>query len=255
MGSFDTPRLRRLAQRIRALETERPHFQTTIALGLPPLEEVLPERRLPAGSLVELLAGAPGAGAWTLALLMAKHVCGTQKALVIADVERHFYPPGAAALGIDLARTLVVRPRMRQKALLAISQALRCPAVGAVIVHFEQLPAVDFRRLQLAAETGGGAGFLLRPLTALRTPSFAAVRLVIAPVVSVQEQRVVQVEVVRLRGGKSGQSFLLEIDHETGHVSIPAPVAAAKLGKSAKPRGSAKPRSELFSPCAKVKRP
>jgi protein ImuA len=249
MGSLTTPPIHRLADRIRAIEAERPHFQTTLSLGLPPLEEMFPERRLPAGSLMELLTAAPGGGAWTLALLMAKHACGTHRTLVVADVERHFYPPGAAALGVDLARTIVVRPRTRQKALLAVTQALRCPAIGAVIARFEQLPAVDFRRLQLAAETGGGAGFLLRPLTALRTSSFAAVRLVIAPVVSVQEDRVVQVEVARLRGGKSGQAFFVEIDHETGHVSVPAPVAAAKSGTQ-----SAKPRSELHLPCPTVKR-
>ncbi len=227
--------LRRLAQRIRAIEAERPHFQMTISLGLPRLEEMFPQHRLPAGSLVELLNAAPGAGAWTLALFMAKHACGMHKTLVIADVERHFYPPAAAALGVDLDRTIVVRPRTRQKALLAVTQALRCPAIGAALVRFEQLPAVDFRRLQLAAEIGGGAGFLLRPLTALRTPSFAAVRLVIAPVVSVQEDRVVQVEVARLRGGKAGQSFFVEIDHETGHVSVPAPMAAAKFAKPSVP--------------------
>jgi protein ImuA len=235
MHSWTAVQLHRLAERIRSIEAERPHFQTAVPLGLPLLEEMFPERRLPAGSLVELLSDAVGAGAWTLALFLAKHACGTHKTLIIADVERHFYPPGAAALGIDLDRALVIRPRTRQKALLAVTQSLRCPAIGAALARFEQLPAVDFRRLQLAAETGGGAGFLLRPLTALRTPSFAAVRLVLAPVVSVQADRVVQVEVARLRGGKSEQSFFVEIDHETGHVSVPAPMAAAKLAKR-KPR-------------------
>jgi protein ImuA len=218
--------VQKLAQRIRDIEAERPHFQATLALGIPVLEEALPERRLPAGSLVELLAAAPGAGVWTLALLMAKHACDERKCLVIADAERHFYPPGASLLGIDWRRTLVVRPKVRHKVLAAITQSLRCPAVGAALARFDHLPTADCRRLQLAAETGGGVGFILRPRAALRTPSFAAVRLLVSPLVSVQADRRLQVEVVRLRGGKSGQSFLLEIDDETGDVRVPARVAA-----------------------------
>src|SRR5437868_7675896 len=108
--------IRHLAERIRTMEADRPHFQASVSLGITPLEKVLPERRLPAGSLIELLTPTPGAGAWSLALTMARHACGTHKALVIADAERNFYPPGAAALGIDLERTLVIRPRQRAKA-------------------------------------------------------------------------------------------------------------------------------------------
>jgi hypothetical protein len=231
--------LRRLADRIRTLEAERPHFATTVSLGLPALEDTLPDRRLPAGSLVELLAAAPGAGAWTLALVMARHACGRHKSLMIADVERRFYPPGAARLGIDLERTLVIRPKLRHKALSAVAQSLRCAAIGAVIVPFEHLPTTDFRRLQLAAENGGGIGFLVRPMTALCTPSFAAVRLAVSPAPLPDREAAVRrlrVEIVRLRGGKSGQSFFLEIDDETSHVSVPAslavatPVARKRLG-------------------------
>ena len=66
--------LRRLAQRIRDIEaSERPHFHDAVSLGIAGLEQALPEGRLPAGSLVELLAAAEGAGAWTLALMMARH--------------------------------------------------------------------------------------------------------------------------------------------------------------------------------------
>lgn len=258
MKPASTPVLRQLAQQIRTLQTERPGFSTTVSLGLPALERALPAHRLPAGSLVELLADAPGAAAWKLALVMAKHACGQHKSLVIADLERRFYPPGAARLGIDLDRTLVIRPRVRPKALSAVTQSLRCPAIGAVIVPFEHLPTTDFRRLQLAAEHGGGVGFLVRPMTALRTPSFAAVRLTISPVPLPKREKMgtgagldlkssmlgkkglepvpifrgmrMRVDIVRWRGGKSDQSFFLEIDDETGHVSVPAPLAAPEFG-------------------------
>ncbi|MCA1605869.1 MAG: hypothetical protein LC775_10435 [Acidobacteria bacterium] len=219
--------VRTLAQRIRDIEGERPHFEASTSLGIPALERALPERRLPAGSLVELLAARPGAGLWTLALIMTRHACGDHKCLVIADAERNFYPPGALQLGIDLRRTLVIRPPPRQRLLMALTQSLRCSAVGAVLAYFDQLPTVDFRRLQLAAEAGGGIGLLLRPGTALQAPSFATARLLVTPLPSVQPRRQLQVEVIKLRGGQAGQSFVLEIDHETGDVHLPTALAAA----------------------------
>ena len=221
--------LERLAQRIRDIEaSERPHFHADVALGIGGLEQALPEGRLPAGSLVELMSAAEGAGAWTLAMVMARHACGECKVLVIADPARRFYPPAAARLGIDLRRTIVIRPRDKRYTLAAVTQSLRCAAVGAVIGGFDSLPAFDFRRLQLAAELSGALGLLLRPAAALRVPSFATARLSVTPVASANAKRRIRVDIVRVRGGKSGQSLLLEVDHETGDVRVSAALAAAK---------------------------
>jgi protein ImuA len=199
-----------------------------VSLGVGPLDALLPGERLPAGSLVELLSAADGAGAWTLGLLMAKHVCGEWKLLVVIDSERCFYPPGAAQLGIDLERSLVVRPRSGQEALLATNQALRCAAVGSVIGRHDQLRTLDARRLQAAAEAGGGVGFVLRSAKALQVPSFANLRLLIAPLASRDAaRRYLRVEIVRCRGGKDGQSVILEIGNEAGDVCVLPHVAPA----------------------------
>jgi hypothetical protein len=192
---------------------------------VPGLDELLPEKRLPAGSLVELLSEASGAGAWSLALLMGQQVCGEQRALVMADLGRSFYPPAAVKLGVDLARTIVIRPRTWRDAFVAIDQSLRCPAVGAVVGWCDRLKAVDFRRLQLAAETGGGLGLLLRPAALLRQPSFAVLRLHVTPIGTSNGARRIEVEMVRCRGGKEGGRLLLEINDETGHVRVPAGLA------------------------------
>ena len=225
---MNTPLLRHLAQRIAAIEdAERPLIQTTVPLALPVLSEAFSAQGLPAGSLVELLSAVDGAGAWTLALILARHACGERKILVVADGPRCFYPPAACRLGIDLRRTLVIRPKEREHAISALAQALRCPAVGAVLGGFERLTSPEYRRLQLAAETGGAVGLLVRPASARTMPSFASIRLRVAPCVCGELNRRIQVEVLRRRGGKAGQTFLLEIDHETGHVRVPAAVAAA----------------------------
>jgi hypothetical protein len=114
MASSQDDLLRRLAERIREIEqSERPHTQTAVPLDIAGLADLLPEGRLPAGSLVELLSAAEGAGVWTLALLMAMRAYGEHRVLVIADGQRAFYPPAAARLGLDLKRTLVIRPFSR----------------------------------------------------------------------------------------------------------------------------------------------
>jgi protein ImuA len=252
MDSSQQALLRRLEQCIREIEANaRPCAETAISPCAAGLETVLPEESLRGGSLVELLSARPGASVWTLALILARQACGERKALVVADEERRFYPPAAARMGIDLCRTVVIRPKSRHF-LSAIVQSLRCPAVGAVLGWFDRLPPVDFRRLQLAAEAGGGLGLLLRPRTALRTPSFAAARLLVAPVAagvghaaSVPDRtpiactqpartlaacvtrRRLRVEAVRVCGGKSGRAVVLEVDDETGDVHVPAVLAPA----------------------------
>src|SRR4029077_11136926 len=66
--------VRDLAERIRTLETSfRLVEPTAIPLGAGGLGDLFPGGRLSTGSLVELLPSAPGAGAWTLALLLARH--------------------------------------------------------------------------------------------------------------------------------------------------------------------------------------
>jgi hypothetical protein len=254
--------LHQLARRIGEIETnERPLGRTVVPLAILGLMDALPSGGLSAGSLVELLSGTEGAGAWTLALVLGKQACGERKAFVVADEQRCFYPPAACKLGIDLRRTLVIRPKERAGTLTALVQSLRCAAVGAVIGSFTRLNAVEYRSLQLAAEMGGGVGFIMRPAPVGSGPCFASVRLLVTcegretrdegretrdegressddsslisrpspltPRPSPLARRI-QIEVIRLRGGKAGRSFVLEIDHETGDVRVPAPVAVAK---------------------------
>jgi protein ImuA len=233
--------LKNLAERIAEIERkEHPCLQTAILVGMPAWEDVLLGGKLGAGSLVELLTAEEGAGGWTLALFMARYACGQRKVLVVADAERRFYPPAAWRLGIDLRRTVVIRPNEGKAALAAMTQSLRCAAVGAAIGKLERLGATDCRRLQIAAESGGGVGFILRPAAALSMPSFATVRLLVAPLPvfeclrssTTPQARCIQVEVARFRGGKTGQSLVLEIDDEKGHVRLPAGVADAKSPSS-----------------------
>jgi protein ImuA len=219
-----------LARRIRQVESSCRPCRSSIPLGLPGLDDCLPEGGLPAGALVEVLAAAAGAGAWTLALLLAERACGAHKALVVADPRGWFYPPAASKLGVDLEQCIVVRPASARDAVAAFRQALACAAVGAALGWFDQLSSSEGRQLQLAAEAGGGMGLLVRPAAALRNPSFAGLRLLVRPAPAPDFPRRVGVEVVRCRGAAGGQSLVLEIDDETGSMRVPPGVAAPAGG-------------------------
>ncbi|MBX9680138.1 MAG: hypothetical protein K2X38_15365 [Gemmataceae bacterium] len=216
-----------LSERIRSLESGERSKRPGIPILHPGLADVLPQRRLPAGSLVECLASTEGAGAWTVALLLGQQACASGRTLVIADDRGCFYPPAACRLGIDWKRTLLIRLQKADACFGALRQSLACPAIGAAIGRFDQLDATLYRRLQLAAETGGGVGLLLLPSAALRQPSFAAVRLLVSPMASAGPRRRLRVEAVRMRGERAGQSAVVELDHETGDVHLSAPMASA----------------------------
>jgi protein ImuA len=147
--------------------------------GIPALDRLLPRGGFGPGALFEWLSAGEGEGAETLTLLFAARLLEQGGALVVIDERREFYPPGAACLGIDLDRTVVVQPKNARDSLWAFEQALRCPAATLVLGWSDRAGDRVLRRLQLAAEAGRGLGFVLRPETCRREPSWGEARLLV----------------------------------------------------------------------------
>ena len=188
---------RRLDRRAR-----RPSESDPVSTGVPALDRLLPRGGLTPGSVVEYL----GLGV-SLALAAARSAC-QDRALLVVDPLRQL---DAAAWGIELTRTVVVRPASAADELWACDQALRCPGIGAVLARLERLPQRDFRRLQLAAESGGTFGLLIRPARLRGQPTWADVQWLVKPCPSKNGWRL-QVELLRCRGGCEGGSAILELD-------------------------------------------
>ncbi len=131
--------------------------------GAAAVDRLLPGGGLRQGMLVEWLGAISGCGAATLGLLGAREACREGGVLVVIDRSQTFYPPAAAAWGIDLERLIVVRPSNARDELWAAVQALRSPVVAALWTNIERLDSRAFRRLQLAAEAGRTLGVLVRP--------------------------------------------------------------------------------------------
>jgi len=154
---------------------------TTVSTGSALLDQVLPGGGLQRGSLVEWLAAGPASGATTAALMAASQACRAGGMLAVLDAERSFYPPAIADRLIVRSRLLIIRPACRQDEAWALDQLLRQPGIAAVLAWIPSGDDRAFRRLQLAAEAGGGLGLLIRPAAARRTPCWASVRFAVQP--------------------------------------------------------------------------
>ncbi|WP_254509056.1 ImuA family protein [Anatilimnocola floriformis] len=158
------------------------------------------------GTLVEWL-GEDGCGATSLALAVAQQACQDGQSLVVIDPRRRFYPPAAENI---LSKTIVTWPATDSDQEWTALQALRSPAIGAVLWWPEKLTERTFRRLQLAAESGRSLGLLVRSAAVIGKPSWAELRLLVRSLAAETGRRF-QVEVVRYRGA-SGRSMEVEIN-------------------------------------------
>jgi hypothetical protein len=229
-----------LREQVRRIEGSRRPEEDAAAFssGAPPLDRLLPERGFVRGSLIEWLAEEEGGGAGTLALMAAREAALEGGAVVVMDRGRKshdfrygaFYPPAAAALGIDLESVIVIRAQNERDELWALDQALACRGVAAVWAPLERLDWRSFRRLQLAAESGGSLGLLLRPARVRGQPSWSHLQLLVsrpppdarrpgkADLLADLRGRRLQVEITR--GRTTGRSKVeLEIDEVTSRVS------------------------------------
>jgi hypothetical protein len=219
-----------LKERIRCLEQANRKRQWTapVSSGLASLDQLLPDRGFAAGTLVEWLGAEFGSGVMTLTLAVSGHLAQPDGMLVIVDAERDLFPPAAADLGVPLERTVVVQPPDLRTQWWALEQSLRSGAVAVTLGWIDRANERVMRRLQLAAETGGGVGFLIRPALCRTAVSWADLRFLVTPL---SDARSVgwrlQVELLACRGGGAvGQVGNLPIVVELGNETNPVPVAA-----------------------------
>lgn len=253
--------LRRLAEAIERIEgTRRPRDGRPVASGFAALDRLLPEGGFHRGAIVEYLSAGGGSAAASLALATARSaMLAAGGVLLVVDRERTFYPPAAAAWGISLDRLILAWPDNDDDERWTLDQALRSPAVAAVLAWPADMEGNDFRRWQLAAEAGGSLGLFVRPDAVRGEPSWAEARLAVSPlavattvsaearpaasfppsfVASSVPHRVLRVELLKCRGRAGGSMVEVAIDDATNHATNGAthPVPVAKRLVASTPR-------------------
>jgi len=195
--------LARLREEIRRIERRAARRSGCVPCGLAEVDGALPGGGFPRGAISELRGG-PASGKTGVALAVFAALCEEGLAAFV-DGRGELYPPAAAALGVDLARLLIVRPATagsdrggargtgptrgpdRDPAIAALWAAEALLASGAFAAVAVDVPLARtvrgadamLRRLQAAAEKGGAVGLWLSHAgAALRPP--AAVRVELA---------------------------------------------------------------------------
>jgi protein ImuA len=123
------------------------------------IDQGLPDGGLARAAVHEVLAADPGAAAGFCALVLAR--AGGTVLWIAAEPDA--WPPGLARFGLSPAELVLVRAPRAADGLWAMEESLRCPGVAAALLVTTEVDLTAARRLQLAAESGGGIGLLLRP--------------------------------------------------------------------------------------------
>ena len=183
------------------------------------------------GSVHEILSPASAATTprqFALLLARASLAAVPNDARVIAWVEDRtdpWYAPAVArAAKVPIERILILHPpaaRDAKPALWALAECLGSPGVCATIARVpDKLSSIDARRLQLAAERGGGIGVLLRRHHPARPLQYsAAMRWLVEPLpAEISRSQRWRITLLHGHGGRIGQPVALEVDRETDRV-------------------------------------
>lgn len=200
--------LRELAERVRGIQARYRPPARRISSGFEALDAAL-GGGFPAGALHELVAASHATAGRTLALRIAANAAGPGRWILYFDAAGDLYPPAAEFMGLALDRLLIMRIHRRGDTLWALEQTLRCPAVAAAVASVGKLEPLEARRLQLAAETGGGVLLLVSTpadsradrAAKLGPATFAATRIRLLPLTVESGGRGVRAEIIKSREG------------------------------------------------------
>ena len=167
-----------LRAQVRAIEGGGTELGREVARLGGPLDRTLPWRGLPYRSLHEVAGEAAGGFAAALAGRFAARGgvvvwCQTEA------TERRtgaLYGPGLRRFGLDWRRVVLVRAQDEREVLWAMEEALRSPAVACAVAELAHVDLLTSRRLQLAAESGRGAGIAVRAGAVDPAPNAALTR-------------------------------------------------------------------------------
>jgi hypothetical protein len=179
----------------------------TLSSGIPALDEFLPGRGWHPGAVTEIHALGEGIGELGLLMPVLAEVSTAGRWIVWIAPPHMPYAPTCADRGVDLSRMLVVRGADPGERLWAAEQVLRAPACGAVMLWegAARFTIRSLRRLQLAAEAGGGLGVVFRNPRTGAAPSPAMMKLRIEP-----DPEGLAVTLLKCRGGSPGKRVVIE---------------------------------------------
>jgi len=152
--------------------------------------------------------------------------------LIWCDPHHELYPPALSIHGIPLEQVYLLHPSDADQT-WAVAECLRCKGVGAVVAAIPRLTRVEARRLQLAAEAGGGTGIFLRPAgTGGADVYAAATRWLVRPAPGLRTVQRWSIQLLHGHGGRVGHAVTLEYCRENHLVRASAELADRSSAKT-----------------------
>lgn len=187
-------------------------------IGLGEIEDSFPGGVFPKKALHEFITIAPehsaasdGFIAGLLAVLMENGA-----ACVWVSTSRRLFPASLSLFNVAPERIIFMDVQHERDVLWITEEALKCEGLAAVVAELGNLSLIESRRLQLAVESSGVTGFILRKDGNKNATSVATARWRISPLPSESEDGMPglgfprwQVELLKVRNGNPGR-FVLE---------------------------------------------
>ena len=160
-----------LRERIRQLQAAPRSYLATLRTGVAEVDALLPSGGFPLGQALEL-CGEAASGRTSLALRAVASAHREQRLCAWVDGPKELYPPAAAAMGVDLSRLLIVRPKEPSQLAWTAVQLARSGAFACVVLDLTQglaggrssgvrLSLAEGKKLADAAFRGGSLLLLL----------------------------------------------------------------------------------------------
>ncbi len=152
-----------LRDRIQHLESGATRPKTVLPFGIREIDERLPGGGLAYGAIHEFAGGGPGAVDGAATAMFAAGIAARTKGKVVWCLARpDLFAPALAQVGLHPDRVIYVEAIKEDYVLESFEEALRFGGLGAVVAELVRLPTVASRRLQLAAESSGTIGLIVR---------------------------------------------------------------------------------------------
>jgi protein ImuA len=189
-------------------------------------DAIVPNGAFQGGAVHELLWCRRHTFPTSIALLLAQAAQSNGGAIAWNDPERELYLPAVAAAGIDLQNFIMLRCVNRADQLWALAECLRCRGVIATVASIQHLSQIEARRLQLAAERGGGVGLFMRSYSPGKSAAYAAAtRWLVQPAPGGEDVQRWSMELLHGHGGQVGKVLQMEVNRETHAMRASAPLA------------------------------
>lgn len=184
-----------------------------VEMGLGPINKSFPNNSFPLGVIHEFITSSPQEAAPTCGFvsgLLSTLLVDNGVAIWISAA-RTLFPPSLKTFGLNPDHIIFLDLEKEKDVLWAMEEALKCPAVSAVVGEMADISFTASRRLQLAVEQSCVTGFVIRRnCRKLNTTACVSRwRIVSLPSDSIDDLPGVgypkwRVELLRIRNGKAG---------------------------------------------------